>query len=153
MRLRRKVKHRVNLVLPQQLGYEGGIPDIAFDKYVPRVPIEIGQRTAIARISQQVEVDQFADFPIRRLQGEANKIAADKSGTAGNEEVHRKRLKLEIRNLSKIDATQLHFNIRMVHLCAGNDATLPYWSIRLSAVAMRRSCTRAAATSRRSAGS
>ena len=88
VRLSGKVKHRVNLVLPQQLGYEGGIPDIAFDKYVPRVPIEIGQRTAVARVRQQIKIDQFGNFPVSALQRQTDEISADKSGAAGNEEVH-----------------------------------------------------------------
>ena len=90
MRLRRKIQHRVDLVLAQQLGHQSSVSDIALDKDMPCIAIQIRERSAVTRISQQIEIDQFADFPVGRLQGETDKIAADKSGAAGDEEVHKR---------------------------------------------------------------
>ena len=68
----------------------GKVSDIALDKDMPCIAIQIRERSAVTRISQQIKIDQFADFPVGRLQGETDKIAADKSGAAGDEEVHKR---------------------------------------------------------------
>jgi hypothetical protein len=76
--------HSVNLVVSQQLCHESGVTDIALDKAVARIPLKRGQVFQIAGVGKAIKVENRA---VRIVGHERmNKIGADKTGPAGNED-------------------------------------------------------------------
>jgi len=82
MRLGRKVDHRTRLVLSQQLFNQRPIANIATHKNVPCIATQRLERIQIARVGELVEVNHRL---IALRQPVQNKIAADKTGCASDQ--------------------------------------------------------------------
>jgi len=84
--LGRKIDHGARLVLEQQGGHQRRVAKIAFYKDMAIVTVQRGQVLQIAGVGEFVEVD---DQLIRLGQPVEHKIAANKTGAAGDEDTHR----------------------------------------------------------------
>ena len=63
-----------------------GITDVGLGKVVGGVEIEVGKRLGAGRVGEFVEVQDF----VAAGDEQANEIDADKAGTTGDEELHKK---------------------------------------------------------------
>lgn len=83
MGLRRKVDDEIRVILPDERGHKLLVADIAVDKDVPLVVLDVLQVLQIAGIGQGIQVD---DANVRILfQHIVDKGGSDKPGAAGNE--------------------------------------------------------------------
>ena len=81
-----KVEHGARPVLGQQALHQSAVADAAVHKVVPRIALQAGKVFEVAGVSEQVEVD---DRLVALSQPVKHEVAADESGTAGDEDGHR----------------------------------------------------------------
>jgi hypothetical protein len=85
MRLCRKIDDGTRLVGGQQLTNKGAVANIALDKYMPRVALQRSQILQIARVAQDVQVNNRLILGSQPVQ---HKIGANESGSAGHKNSH-----------------------------------------------------------------
>jgi len=78
-----KVDDGTGSVLDKELGNQFGITDVSADKDIPGIALQRGKVLEVARVGQLVEVD---DGVFLKGDPVENKVRADESGTAGNED-------------------------------------------------------------------
>lgn len=78
-----KIDDGAGLVLGQELGDEVEITDVALDENMPGITVDRSEVLQVAGVGQRIEID---DFFVRLSQPVEDKIAADETGAAGNED-------------------------------------------------------------------
>ena len=73
----------VNPCRVEKLGEQSGVGDVAVDKGVACVAVEVGKRGAVARVGEFVQVDDARQrITCERV---AHEVRADEAGSAGDE--------------------------------------------------------------------
>jgi hypothetical protein len=85
---RRKVYDGIDVMLLEQTGYQGLVADIAFLENVPGVGGEVGQVGWVARVGEEVEIDDPAEERGTLSETLANEVAADESAATSNKDIH-----------------------------------------------------------------
>ena len=85
MALGGKVEHRTGPVLRQQTGHQGGVGYITLHKSVAHVALQRGKVGQIAGIGELVQVNHRLTAASQPVQ---YKVAADKTGAAGDKNGH-----------------------------------------------------------------
>ena len=80
-----EVEHGTRPVLGQQALHQSAVADAAVHKLVPRIALQAGEVFKVAGVGEQVEVD---DRLVALGQPVEHEVAADESGTAGDEDGH-----------------------------------------------------------------
>ena len=77
-----KVNNRINILLSQQTGHQGGIANVTLYKFVPRVMLYSFKITQVTGIGQRIQVGN-ATSGIVGDKG-VNEVGSDKTGSTGN---------------------------------------------------------------------
>ena len=89
VRLCRKVHDGIDLVLAQQITHELRVLDVALNKDMTRVGVELGQTGTVSGVGELIEVHHLADGYPKFLLGFTkkimNKVRANKARAASNE--------------------------------------------------------------------
>ncbi|MNC31830.1 hypothetical protein D3C75_801650 [compost metagenome] len=86
MGLRGKIDHRIEAFFCEQLIDEGVVSNISLDKGVARISLQHADIVGIAGVGQGIQVHHFAVGMF--LQSAADVVASDKSGSAGDKNLH-----------------------------------------------------------------
>ncbi len=88
MRLRGEIDHRVDGVLRQEPRHQHLVPDVALDENIARIPGDVRQIGGVARVGEQVEIDQPVQRRALLPQALPDEIASDETTAAGDEKIH-----------------------------------------------------------------